>query len=140
MRGTRGFTLIELMITIAVIGILAAIAYPSYQSYVRKARRSDAQQLMLAISAKQAQYILDARAYTNTIGAGGLNITRDGWTCAATCSNSAYTVSVAADNTTTPPSYAITGAPSGLQTEDGTLTLDHAGSKTRMVDGSNAGW
>ena len=140
MRGTRGFTLIELMITVVVIGILAAIAYPSYQSYMKKARRSEAQQLMVAISAKQAQYINDARAYTDTIGAGGLNIVREGWTCAATCSNPYYTVGVAADNAATPPSYQITGTPSGTQADDGSMTLDSTGSKTRMVEGSNVGW
>lgn len=42
----RGFTLMELMITVAVIGILSAIAYPAYQDYVRKSRRVDAKKCL----------------------------------------------------------------------------------------------
>lgn len=140
MRVEKGFTLIEVMIVIVVVAILASIAYPSYQNYVIRARRSDAQQLMLAISSKQAQYIMDARAYTNTIGPGGLNVSRDGWTCAATCTNPAYAVSVVPDNAGTPPSYEITATPSGTQTADGPMTLNSAGSKTRTVGGNNVGW
>ncbi len=137
MRNARGFTLIELMITVVVVGILAAIAYPSYQTYMQKTRRSEAQQLMLAISARQAQFIIDARGYTDTIGAGGLNVARQDWTCAETCSNAYYTISVDADNTDTPPSYTITGTPSGQQADDGTMTLDNTGRKTR---GDHDGW
>src|SRR6185369_3390771 len=58
-----GFTLIELMIVVAVIGVLAAIVYPSYQDYVRRANRSAAQQIMLDVSAKQEQYLTDRRSY-----------------------------------------------------------------------------
>jgi type IV pilus assembly protein PilE len=48
--GVKGFTLIELMIVVAVIGILAAIAYPSYQNYVLRAHRADAQAEMMALA------------------------------------------------------------------------------------------
>jgi type IV pilus assembly protein PilE len=137
MRVARGFALIELMITVVVVGILAAIAYPSYQTYMTKVRRSEAQQLMTAISSRQAQYIIDARGYTATIGAGGLNMGSEDWTCTATCTGRFYVIAVAADNTTTPPSYTITATPSGQQADDGAMTLDHTGAKTK--DG-HAGW
>ena len=139
MRRSAGFTLIELMIAVVVVAILAAIAYPSYDSYMKRARRSDAQQLIQKIATRESQYLLDARSYLATIGgANSLNITSDGWTCAATCTNGHYTVSVAVDNTATPPTYTITGAPSSTsQASDGNLTLDSTGAKTRA---GNPGW
>jgi type IV pilus assembly protein PilE len=136
----KGFTLIELMIVVAVIGILSAIAWPSYQNYVRRSERSKAQQLMLEISNKEQQYIVDARTYTATVGAGGLNIgNHDGWTCAASCTNSRYTVSVAL-TAGPPPGFTITAAPAGTQTDDGTMTLMSTGAKTRDVAGVDKGW
>jgi type IV pilus assembly protein PilE len=131
--GQQGFTLVELMITVAIVSILAAIAIPSYDRYVTKSRRSEAQQLMVEINSKQAQYLLDARSYNATIGAGGLNISRSGWTCAATCTNQFYTVTVGSlDNAATPPYYKITAAPLAgtSQASDGDVTLDSTGAKT----------
>ena len=144
-RGT-GFSLIELMVTLAIVGILAAIAYPSYQSYTARARRSEAEQLISEIALKQGQYILDARAYTNVPGSGGLNINRQGWTCpaspATTCSNAFYTISVAVNNAATPPTYTITGTTllGTTQANDGTLSLDSTGAKSRLVGGVEKGW
>lgn len=59
----RGFTLIELMIVVAVIGILAAIAYPSYQDYIRRARRIDAQGVMLDLQLLQEKYRVNKPIY-----------------------------------------------------------------------------
>jgi len=126
-----GVTIVELLIVMAIIGILAAIAYPSYDSYLRKGRRADAQTLMMDIGTKQQQFLLDARQYTATIGNGGLNIATSGWTCAATCTNAFYTVSVLAPPPPAPPTFTITAAPQGAQVPDGALTLDHQGNRTR---------
>ena len=140
-RSTHGFTLIELMIVVVVVAVLAAIALPSYQQYVRRSERSKAQQIMLEISNREQQYLLDARAYTATIGAGGLNIAdKDGWTCTATCSNGKYvvTVTLAAGP---PPTFSISADPAGTtQAVDGTLTLSSTGTKSRMVGGTDQGW
>jgi len=53
---TRGFTIIELMIVIVILAILVALAYPSYSNYVRKARRGEAEQLLMNWSVNQEIY------------------------------------------------------------------------------------
>ena len=147
--GAGGFSLIELMVVVAVIGILVGIAWPSYTNYVKRANRSQAQQLMLEIANREQQYIIDARAFASIIGSGtgGLNIgSKDGWTCATTCTNGKYTVTVAADNTAAPPTFAITADPgTGVQASDGCLALNSINTKTRKTgacpgSGADLGW
>ena len=117
----NGFTLIELMIVVAIIGILAAIAFPSYQNYVIKSKRSAAQSFMLDVSNREKQYLLDARAYTTTLASLGATIPSE--------VSSNYTIAV--DVGATPPSFTITATPIAgtRQASDGALTLDDTGTK-----------
>ena len=145
MRKASGFTLIELMITVVIVAILASVAWPSYQSYLQRSRRAEAQSLMLAIVNKEQQYLLDARQYTDVLGAGGLAISQQGWDCslntARTCANTYYDITVTL-NAGPPPTFTVTGTPKAASTQngDGTLTFASIGGKTRMVGGVDKGW
>lgn len=63
----RGFTLIELMIVVVIIGVLASIAYPSYQKYMKQTRRSDAQIVLSRIAAQQEKFFSDCGWYAGTL-------------------------------------------------------------------------
>lgn len=124
-RSARGFTLIELMIAVVIIGILTAIAVPSYRDYIVKANRASAQQFMLTIANKQEQYLLDNRSYTTTIGSGGLGLTMP------TELNGLYSCDIPSA-TTAPLFYRIRCAvvAGSAQASDGDLTLESTGAKT----------
>ena len=81
-RCAHGFSLTELMITLAIIAILASIALPSYRNYVIRSHRGDATQALLRIAAQQEKYYIQNNSYASTLDAGGLDMdakSENGW-------------------------------------------------------------
>ena len=125
MRNSKqnGFTLIELMVAVAIVGILASIAYPSYTSYIIKGNRSAAQAQMLDIANRQQQFLLANRAFASTT-----TLNSSGYALPSTLTGK-YTHAVEV-GTDTVPSFTITFTATGNQTSDGNITLNSDGVKS----------
>jgi type IV pilus assembly protein PilE len=118
-----GFTLIELMITVAIVAILAMIAIPSYNAQMVKGRRSSAEAALLDIAQRQQQYLLDVRGYAANVAA--LNTTTP------VDVSSYYTIAIAAA-AGPPPTFTASATPIAgtAQAGDVVLTINNTGAKT----------
>lgn len=122
-RSAKGFTLIEVMIVVAILGILGAIALPAYSKYVLRGKRVAAQSQMMDIANREEQFLLANRSYANkaTLVSNGYVLPAD------VAANYTYDVTVGTDG---PPGYVITLTATGAQTGDGNLSLTSTGVKS----------
>jgi len=122
----QGFTLIEIMIVVAIIGIIAAIALPGYTNYVRRAKAAEATSTLADLKIKMEQYFQDNRTYVNT---GGLT---------APCAPPAGTVKFFAYTCSAQSATAFTLVADPLATDMAgfQFTINQAGLKTSKFGGT----
>lgn len=125
---TLGFTLVELMISVAIVGILAAVAYPSYTSFITTSNRSEGQRELLRLANLQEETFIDRRSYTTDMTALGMtadpHLTEFG----------NYSIDATIDNGGT--TFLLTATAKRTQTSDTgctALTVNEAGQKLPAI-------
>ena len=121
---SNGFSLIELLITVAIVGILAGVAYPSYTDYVTRSNRSEAQRELMRFANLQEQVFVDSRSYAADMKGLGFS------TVSIDTDSGNYTISVSAQTATT---FTLTATAKLSQntndTDCTTLTINELGTK-----------
>ena len=130
----KGFSLIEILIVLVIMGILAAIALPSYQSSVQKSRRADGKSALLDLAARSEKFFAQNNSYTTEVsGANGLSLGR------TTSADDYYNLSIAAcSGGNISRCYLLTATAKGPQLDDTIcrkLMLDNVGRKTSQDSG-----
>jgi type IV pilus assembly protein PilE len=114
-----GFTLIELLIAVAIAAILVTVAYPSYTEYALRGHRAGAQNALTEIAGRQQQFLLDQRAYAESLTELGVVLDAE--------VDKRYDITVDAPGGV-PPSFTLVATPKGSQAKDkcGAMSMDQA--------------
>ena len=121
-KPSLGFTLIEVLVTVAIIGILAAIAYPSYMDQVRKSARAEAMSSVMDAANKLEQFYVDNRVYTTSLSDIGVNSTTesDFYTLSISTSEGGHAFEIKAQ---------ASGGPAAQDTDCTSFTITDTGKK-----------
>jgi len=131
-----GFTLIEVMVVVAIIGILAAIAYPSYLEQVRKGHRANAQALLMELAQRQQSFLIIRRRYANSLDELGYPAANEDGT-ESPLSQVAESYNIAGLSmglsSALPPRFNLVLSPlqDSIQASDGSLCLSNTGARWR---------
>ena len=136
LKRQRGFTLIELMITVAVIAILAAIAYPSYQDSIRKSRRTDAKNALTQAAANMERYYTEKNTYAMPAICGGTPAICPGSCSAGVCTSTEGNYLIVLKPAPTAIAFTIVANPvlGGTQVLDGMLSIDQNNVKQQDIN------
>lgn len=136
-QGQAGFTLIELLIAVAIIGVVAAFAYPSYVEYGERTRRADAQGALLEFAAAMERHYASENTYAGA-ATGGSDTGSPGIfpdEAPLEGGNKFYDLSIVAANGS---SYTLRASPKSVQAGDGVLELDSTGVRRWDQDSSGS--
>lgn len=131
---SSGFTLIELMITVAIVAILAAVAYPSYRDYILRGQIVDATTALSAMRADMERYFQDNRTYA-AIG----STLKPPCSAGTDASRKVGTFNISCDGTPTSTAYTIQAVGSGT-TSSFTYKVDQANTRSTTQVPTGSGW
>ena len=139
----RGVTLMELLIVVAIISIIASVAYPSYTQFVVRAKRAVATGMLMQIADRQQQFFMDNKRYAGSLtnlgyASDSIMIDEEGAVVTTADGGRVYNVEISASNIVT---YELTATPQLKQAEKdtdcGNLTLTNTGEKGYSGSGGN---
>lgn len=135
----RGFTLIELMVVLLIVGILSAVAVPTYRQYVIRAQRTEAKTALLRLAANQERHYLQNNTYTDDLALLGFET--------GVSENGVYTLNVPIADTTTYQAIAVPTPGGGLNDVDmsqddacARFTINAAGQRSAFPDPDGICW
>ena len=136
LKSKLGFSLIELLLAIVIVGIIVAIAVPSYQDSVRKTRRADAIAMVMEAANRQERHFTEYGRYAQSIVAAQADVDSQNILLQTTSENGFYTLTLSAASAT---AFTLTANPQNDQTSDscGAFIIDQAGLKTNGGSGTN---
>ena len=139
----KGVTLLELMVVVVIIGIIAAIAYPSYTQFIVKSKRVASTSVLLQVADRQQQFFMDNKQYATKLSTLGFAadeymINDDGTMVSASDSRRTYKITLSGATAT---AFTVEAIPQLVQasrdTDCGTMTLSNAGAKGQSGYGDN---